>query len=83
MDRLYNVNVKGIFHCSKVGEILYGLRVLMCAAPQAAVKSMLADEKGGAILNLASIASLIGNCPLPNWMLKRAPRLSCCVILKV
>ena len=41
---MYNVNVKGIFHCSKP-----------------AVANMLLDEeKGGVVLNLASIASLIG-----------------------
>eukprot|EP00966_Prymnesium_polylepis_P270290 6243773-Prymnesium_polylepis.1 len=43
MDRLYNVNVKGVFHCLKE-----------------AVGRMLADGKGGAIVNLASIASVIG-----------------------
>ena len=43
MDKVYNVNVKGVFYCS-----------------QAAVKAMLSDNKGGAIVNLASIASLIG-----------------------
>jgi len=43
MDRMYQVNVKGVFHCLK-----------------AAVARMLADGKGGAVLNLASIASLIG-----------------------
>lgn len=43
MDRLYAVNVKGVFHCLQAG-----------------VKKMLADGKGGAIVNLASIASLIG-----------------------
>ena len=43
MDRVYNVNVKGVFFCA-----------------QAAVKAMLSDERGGAIVNLASIASLIG-----------------------
>ena len=43
MDRMYNVNVKGVFHCLK-----------------AAVKLMMKDKKGGSIVNLASIASLIG-----------------------
>ena len=43
MDRVYDVNVKGVFYCLKYG-----------------VKRMLADGKGGAIVNLASIASLIG-----------------------
>ena len=43
LDRVYAVNVKGVFHCLKAG-----------------VSSMLADGKGGAIVNLASIASLIG-----------------------
>jgi 2-keto-3-deoxy-L-fuconate dehydrogenase len=43
MDRVYSVNVKGVFYCLKHG-----------------VKRMLADGKGGAIVNLASIASLIG-----------------------
>jgi 2-keto-3-deoxy-L-fuconate dehydrogenase len=43
MDKVYNVNVKGVFYCS-----------------QAAVKAMLSDNKGGSIVNLASIASLIG-----------------------
>ena len=43
LDRVYAVNVKGVFHCLKAG-----------------VESMLADGKGGAIVNLASIASLIG-----------------------
>jgi len=42
LDRLYRVNVKGVFHCAK-----------------AAVPWMLAGG-GGAICNLASIASLIG-----------------------
>jgi NAD(P)-dependent dehydrogenase (short-subunit alcohol dehydrogenase family) len=41
--RLYQVNVKGVFHCLQAG-----------------VKKMLADGRGGAIVNLASIASLIG-----------------------
>ena len=43
MDRVYRVNVKGVFFCLKAG-----------------VERMLADGKGGAIVNLASIASLIG-----------------------
>ena len=43
MDRVYAVNVKGIFYCSK-----------------AAVRCMLEDGKGGNIINLASIASVIG-----------------------
>jgi len=43
MDRLYQVNVKGVFHCLQAG-----------------VKMMLSDGRGGAIVNLASIASLIG-----------------------
>ena len=43
MDRVYKVNVRGVFFCLKHG-----------------VKKMLADGKGGAIVNLASIASLIG-----------------------
>ena len=41
--RLYQVNVKGVFHCLQAG-----------------VKKMLSDGRGGAIVNLASIASLIG-----------------------
>ncbi|KAL1520269.1 hypothetical protein AB1Y20_023737 [Prymnesium parvum] len=43
LDRLYAVNVKGVYLCLK-----------------AAVARMLQDGKGGAIVNLASIASLIG-----------------------
>jgi len=43
MDRVYGVNVKGVFFCA-----------------QAAVKAMLSGKRGGAIVNLASIASLIG-----------------------
>eukprot|EP00656_Telonema_subtile_P014516 TRINITY_DN1744_c0_g1_i2.p1 TRINITY_DN1744_c0_g1~~TRINITY_DN1744_c0_g1_i2.p1 ORF type:complete len:282 (-),score=78.76 TRINITY_DN1744_c0_g1_i2:262-1107(-) len=43
MDRMYNVNVKGVFHTLKAG-----------------VRNMVADGKGGAVCNLASIASLIG-----------------------
>ena len=43
MDRVYNVNVVGVFFGLKYG-----------------VKHMLSDGKGGAIVNLASIASLIG-----------------------
>ena len=40
---MYQVNVKGVFHCLQAG-----------------VKKMLSDGRGGAIVNLASIASLIG-----------------------
>lgn len=43
MDRMYNVNVYGVYTCLKAG-----------------VKHMLSDGKGGAIVNLASIASTIG-----------------------
>ena len=43
MDKVYNVNVLGVFYCLKY-----------------AVRHMLADGKGGAICNLASIASVIG-----------------------
>jgi len=45
MDRLYQVNIKGIFHCGKV-----------------AVRHMKAanNGRGGSIVNLASIASLVG-----------------------
>ena len=43
LDRVYKVNVKGVFFCLKAG-----------------CKRMLADGKGGRIVNLASIASLIG-----------------------
>ena len=43
LDRVYSVNVKGVFHCLRAG-----------------VRHMLADGKGGAIVNLASIASIIG-----------------------
>merc|ERR1711865_273177 len=43
MDKMYNVNVKGMFHCLHAG-----------------VGQMMEDKKGGAVLNLASIASLIG-----------------------
>ncbi|MEM9882770.1 MAG: SDR family oxidoreductase [Planctomycetota bacterium] len=43
MDRLYAVNVKGVFH------------TLRCVVPR-----MLDQEAGGVIVNLASIASLIG-----------------------
>lgn len=43
MDRLYQVNVLGVFNTAKAG-----------------VKHMIADKKGGAIVNLASIASVIG-----------------------
>ena len=42
LDRIYSVNVKGVFLCSRAG-----------------VRQMLRNE-GGVILNLASIASLIG-----------------------
>jgi NAD(P)-dependent dehydrogenase (short-subunit alcohol dehydrogenase family) len=66
MDRMYNVNVKGIFHCSKVHSCAHirlisssTFSFLFCSS-QPAVASMLADEKGGVVLNLASIASLIG-----------------------
>ena len=43
LDRVYSVNVRGVFFCLKAG-----------------CKRMLADGKGGRIVNLASIASLIG-----------------------
>ena len=43
MDRVYSVNIKGVF---------YGC--------QEAAKAMTGDNKGGVIVNLASIASLIG-----------------------
>ena len=43
LERVWSVNVKGVFHCLKTG-----------------VKHMLADGKGGSIVNLASIASIIG-----------------------
>jgi 2-keto-3-deoxy-L-fuconate dehydrogenase len=43
MDRVFAVNVKGVFHVAQEG-----------------VKGMLADGKGGVIINLASIASIIG-----------------------
>lgn len=43
MDKLYAVNIKGVFHCLQAG-----------------VKHMLADGEGGAIVNLASIASIYG-----------------------
>lgn len=43
MDRVYNVNIIGVFYGLKYG-----------------VHHMLSDGKGGAIVNLASIASLIG-----------------------
>lgn len=43
MDRLFKVNIKGIFHCG-----------------QAAVRHMKAAGRGGSIVNLASIASLVG-----------------------
>lgn len=42
MDRIYSVNVKGLFHCTKAG-----------------IKIMLKNG-GGVILNLGSLASLIG-----------------------
>lgn len=43
MDKLFKVNIKGIFHCG-----------------QAAVRYMKAAGSGGSIVNLASIASLVG-----------------------
>jgi len=43
MDRLYEVNVKGVYNCAK-----------------AAVEKMKPQEDGGVILNLASIASMVG-----------------------
>jgi len=43
LDRVYRVNVRGVFFCLKSG-----------------CKRMLSDGKGGRIVNLASIASLIG-----------------------
>lgn len=43
MDRLFRVNIKGIFHCGQV-----------------AVQYMKAAGRGGSIVNLASIASLVG-----------------------
>jgi 2-keto-3-deoxy-L-fuconate dehydrogenase len=43
LDRVWAVNVKGVFHCLQAG-----------------VRHMLADGKGGAIVNLASIASILG-----------------------
>lgn len=43
LDRVYSVNVRGVYHCLKAG-----------------CKRMLEDGKGGRIVNLASIASLIG-----------------------
>ena len=43
MDRVYSVNVLGVFHCLKQG-----------------VNAMLETNTGGAIVNLASIASVIG-----------------------
>jgi len=44
MDRIYKVNIKGVFHCAK-----------------AAVRLMKANGgKGGSIVNLGSIASLVG-----------------------
>jgi 2-keto-3-deoxy-L-fuconate dehydrogenase len=42
-DRLYRVNVKGVYLCSRAG-----------------VKALLEQRSGGVVLNLASIASLIG-----------------------
>jgi len=42
MDRLYNVNVRGVFHCIQAG-----------------VKAMI-PNKGGNIINLASIGSIFG-----------------------
>ena len=43
LDKVFAVNVKGVFHCLQAG-----------------VRHMLSDKKGGAIVNLASIASLLG-----------------------
>lgn len=43
MDRVFAVNVKGVFHCA-----------------QESCKMMTADGKGGVIINLASIASVVG-----------------------
>lgn len=43
MEKMYKVNVAGVYHCLKAG-----------------VSAMLSDDKGGAIVNLASIASVIG-----------------------
>ena len=69
MDRLYAVNIKGVFHCLQAG-----------------VKNMLSDGKGGAIVNLASIASLIGladrfsrasGSEEPSAVPEAAPRGSC------
>lgn len=40
-DKIYNVNVKGVFNCLKAGILLM-------------------KEKGGAIINVASIASIVG-----------------------
>ena len=48
MDRLYRVNVKGVYFCALE-----------------AVNSMVAGGKGGVIINLASIASLV-RCR-PAW----------------
>ena len=39
MDRLYNVNIKGVYHCLKEG-----------------VNRMMADGKGGAIVNVNDAA---------------------------
>jgi 2-keto-3-deoxy-L-fuconate dehydrogenase len=39
MDRVYNVNVKGVFHCL-----------------QESCKAMTSDNKGGVIVNLASVS---------------------------
>lgn len=43
LDRVFAVNVKGVFHCLKAG-----------------VRHMMSDGMGGAIVNLASIASVLG-----------------------
>ena len=54
MDRLYRVNVKGVYFCALE-----------------AVNSMVAGGKGGVIINLASIASLV-RCR-PAWARYRLP----------
>ena len=43
LDRVYSVNVKGVFHCL-----------------QEACKAMTSNGVGGSIVNLASVASLVG-----------------------
>jgi NAD(P)-dependent dehydrogenase (short-subunit alcohol dehydrogenase family) len=43
LERVWAVNVKGVFHCLQAG-----------------VRHMLSDGKGGSIVNLASISSIIG-----------------------